>query len=75
MAQILIYQTKNYPVPVDNNHSVVAVVEYIDQLEGGLDTGYTPDHWIDVGSNSLNIMTRDKLLVQINLDTGSEPTN
>ena len=50
-------------------------MEYIDQLEGGLDTGYTPDHWIDVGSNSLNIMTRDKLLVQINLDTGSEPTN
>ena len=58
---------------MDSKRSVV--VEYTDQLEVGLDTECKPGHWIDVGSNSLNIMSLDKLLLQINLDTGSEPTN
>ena len=58
---------------MDSKHSVV--VEYTGQLEDGLDMECKPAHWIDVGSNSLNIMSLDKLLLQINLDTGSEPTN
>ena len=58
---------------MDSKRSVV--VEYTDQLEDGLDTECKPGHWIDVGSNSLNILSLDKLLLQINLDTGSEPTN
>lgn len=71
----LILRTNSYPVSVDSKRSVSAVVEYTDQLEGGLDMEYKPVHWIDVGSSSLNIMSLDNLLLQINLDTGSEPTN